>query len=299
MSSHIKVSLKALGALDAVANCTLSLHSEPITSPTVKSSMPLESSSSLQFLWSEAVSSSSKCCSISSSNRLFLYANITGTDCCFKWKQNAKSAMKKQSVDIWMWCHTPFQSYRPQLCDDSNNIRFMFYFLVRETYKAVCAIRDCKKKTQISRGEKKNEEIISKNCLPHHKRASSFTNTHKAAQLHFLPMLSRYSRMSESVQHDKDCSSLHDRWCFRCDEQCSSLHAEELSQLSFNFLPLEANVFCNCVMLIHKFWGMDQKGNYRCCWSWMKTNMTFFLLKVRGLPIEENWPAPDSMVTNP
>jgi len=40
--------------------------------------------------------------------------------------------------------------------------------------------------------------------------------------------LSRYSRMSESVQHDKQCSSLHDRWCFRHDEQRSSLHAEGL-----------------------------------------------------------------------
>jgi hypothetical protein len=49
----------------------------------------------------------------------------------------------------------PFQSYRPQLCDDSDNIHFMFYFLVRETYKALFAIRDCKNKTQISRGEKK------------------------------------------------------------------------------------------------------------------------------------------------
>jgi len=106
----------------------------------------------------------------------------------------------KQSVDIWGWCHTPFESYRLQLRDDNDNIRFMFHFLVRETHKAVRAIRDCKKKTQISRGEK-NEEIISRNCLPHHKRASSFLNTHEAVWLHILPMLSRYSRMSESVQH--------------------------------------------------------------------------------------------------
>jgi len=53
-------------------------------------------------------------------------------------------------------------------------------------------------------------------------------NTYKEARLHFLPMLSRYSRMSERVQHDEQCLSLHDRWCFRYDEQCSSLHAEEL-----------------------------------------------------------------------
>ena len=79
-----------------------------------------------------------------------------------------------------------------------------------------------------SGAEKKNEEIISSSCLPHHKRASSFTNKHEAARLHLLPMLSRYRRMSESVQHDEQCSSLHDRWCFRYDEQCSSFHAEGL-----------------------------------------------------------------------
>ena len=77
----------------------------------------------------------------------------------------------------------------------------------------------------------KNREIISSNCLQHHKRASSFTNKHKAAQLHLLPMLSRYRRMSESVHHDKQCSSLYDRWCFCHDEQCSSLHAEGLSSI--------------------------------------------------------------------
>ena len=136
--------------------------------------------------------------------------------------------MKKQSVDIWGWCYTPFQSYRPQLRDDSNNIRFIFHFLVPETHKAACEIRDCKKKTQTLR--EKNEAIICRNCLPHHKRASSFVNTCKAARLHFLPMLSIYSRMSESVQHDEQCSSLHDRWCFRYDEQRSLLHAEGLSQ---------------------------------------------------------------------
>jgi len=56
-------------------------------------------------------------------------------------------------------------------------------------------------------------------------------NTREAVRLHFLPMLSRYSRMSESVQHDERCSLLHDRWCFRNDKQRSSLHAEELSGL--------------------------------------------------------------------
>jgi hypothetical protein len=53
----------------------------------------------------------------------------------------------------------------------------------------------------------KNEEIISRNCLPHHKRASTFTNTHKAALLHLLPMLLRYYAMSECMQRDgsRDC----------------------------------------------------------------------------------------------
>jgi hypothetical protein len=62
--------------------------------------------------------------------------------------------INQEPVDIWRWCHTPFQSYRPQLYKDSDNIRFKFHFLVRETHKAICAIRDCKKKTQILRGEK-------------------------------------------------------------------------------------------------------------------------------------------------
>jgi hypothetical protein len=134
----------------------------------------------------------------------------------------------KQFVDIWRWCRTPFESYRPQLCGGSDNIRFIFNFLVRETHKAVCVIRGCKKKTQILRGEKKNEEIISRNCQPHHKRASSFMNTYKAVRLHFLPMLSRYSRMSERVQHEERCSSLYDRCGFRYDEQRSTLHTEGL-----------------------------------------------------------------------
>ena len=55
----------------------------------------------------------------------------------------------------------------------------------------------------------KNEEIFSRNFLPHYKRASSFTNKREAAWLHLLPNLSRYRRMSESVQHDEQCPSLH------------------------------------------------------------------------------------------
>jgi len=85
------------------------------------------------------------------------------------------------------------------------------------------------------RGERKNEEIISRNCLPHHKRASSFTNTHKAARLHFIPMLSRYSPMSGSVHHDKHRSSLHDRWRFHYDEQLSPLHAEGLMEPGIHY----------------------------------------------------------------
>jgi hypothetical protein len=45
----------------------------------------------------------------------------------------------------------------------------------------------------------KNEEIISRNCLPLHKRASTFISTHKAGRLHLLPMLSRYYAVSENV----------------------------------------------------------------------------------------------------
>ena len=70
------------------------------------------------------------------------------------------------------------------------------------------ALQDCIKKPKI-RGQKKNEELISSNCLPHHMRASSFTNKHKAARLHLLPMLSKYRRMSKSVHRDEQCSSLN------------------------------------------------------------------------------------------
>jgi len=61
----------------------------------------------------------------------------------------------KQSIDIWGWCHTPFQSKITQVRDDSDNIRFLFHFTVRGTHKTVCEIRDCKKKTQTSTEEKK------------------------------------------------------------------------------------------------------------------------------------------------
>jgi hypothetical protein len=41
--------------------------------------------------------------------------------------------------------------------------------------------------------------------------------------------------MSERVQHDEQCSSLHDRWCFRYDEQRSSLHAEGLKAFYWSY----------------------------------------------------------------
>jgi hypothetical protein len=68
-------------------------------------------------------------------------------------------------------------------------------------HKTVCEIRESKKKTLNSRGEKK-EDIISRNSLQHHKRASTFINKHKEALLRLLPMLSRYYAMSECVQRD-------------------------------------------------------------------------------------------------
>jgi hypothetical protein len=63
-----------------------------------------------------------------------------------------------------------------------------------------------KEDLDIERREK-NEEIISRNCLAHHKTANIFINMHKAARLHLLTMLSRYYTMSENVQREgsKDC----------------------------------------------------------------------------------------------
>jgi hypothetical protein len=77
-------------------------------------------------------------------------------------------------------------------------------------HKGVRAIRDCKKENPEFKRREKNEEIISRNCLPHHKKASTFINTHKAAPLHLFSMLSRYYPMSESVQRDAKWSPFHD-----------------------------------------------------------------------------------------
>jgi hypothetical protein len=90
----------------------------------------------------------------------------------------------------------------------------------------VTAVEIAKKKTLISR--EKNEELISRNCLPYHKRASTFINTHKAARLHLLPTLSRYYGMSESMQRNHQRSSFHNFKSFRYDEQRPALHAEGL-----------------------------------------------------------------------
>jgi hypothetical protein len=65
-----------------------------------------------------------------------------------------------------------------------------------------------KENTDFERREQ-NEEIISSNCLPYHKRARTFRNKHEVARLNLLTMLSRYCRMSANVQHDEQCSSYH------------------------------------------------------------------------------------------
>jgi hypothetical protein len=65
----------------------------------------------------------------------------------------------------------------------------------------------------------------------------------------------------------------------------------KVSKGSFNFLPPKANIFHNRIILNHNFWAADQKGYYTCCWSWMK-------MEGRGLPIDKNWPAGDSMPIN-
>jgi hypothetical protein len=85
--------------------------------------------------------------------------------------------------------------------------------------------RDCKKKALNSRGDKK---IISKNCQPHHKTASSFINTHKAAPLYLFRMFWRYYAISESVQRDDQRSSFHDIVNFRYEEHRPALHTEGL-----------------------------------------------------------------------
>jgi hypothetical protein len=63
-----------------------------------------------------------------------------------------------------------------------------FKFLLRELHKSVRAIRDCKKETSEIKRRAKKEEIISRNCIAHHRIDNIFINTQKAARLYFLPM---------------------------------------------------------------------------------------------------------------
>jgi len=55
--------------------------------------------------------------------------------------------------------------------------------------------------------------------------------------------------MSERVQHDEQCSSLHDRWRFRYDERCSSLHAEGLNVGYAMIMQLHEADFWKCLSI--------------------------------------------------
>jgi hypothetical protein len=102
-----------------------------------------------------------------------------------------------------------------------------YYAMSENVQREGC--RDCKKENpEFER--RKNEEIISRNCLPHHKKACTFFNMNKATPLNLLGMLSRYYATSESVQRDDHRSSFHDMVHFRQDEQRPALHAEGLVQ---------------------------------------------------------------------
>jgi len=46
---------------------------------------------------------------------------------------------------------------------------------------------------------KRNEEIICRNPLPHHKKDSTLVDMLKAARLQWLSLLPRYYRMNESL----------------------------------------------------------------------------------------------------
>ena len=59
----------------------------------------------------------------------------------------------------------------------------------------------------------------------------------------------------------------------------------------FQFSATRIKCLRNCSMVIHNSWAVDQKGDYTCCWSWMKTEGS-------GLSMDENWPAGDNMVIN-
>ena len=99
----------------------------------------------------------------------------------FRIRETSCSSHKKFTVPIYInpsaWGHLNPSSY----CDVGR----LFYGVFKLWF-------NCREQ---------NEEIISRNSLPHYKRASSFTNKREAAWLHLLPNLSRYRQMSESVQH--------------------------------------------------------------------------------------------------
>jgi hypothetical protein len=54
-----------------------------------------------------------------------------------------------------------------------------FISLLERHIKLSVQLENAKRKPRF-REERKNEEIISRNCLPHHKRASSFPNMQEA-----------------------------------------------------------------------------------------------------------------------
>jgi hypothetical protein len=110
--------------------------------------------------------------------------------------------------------------------------------------------RNCKKENPEFERREKNEEIIFRNCLSHHKKASTFINTDKAARLHLLLMFSRFYPMSVSVQRDDQCSSFHDMELFRYDEQRPALHAERLNPFVSVFISSEREVRVNSVRQI-------------------------------------------------
>jgi hypothetical protein len=61
-------------------------------------------------------------------------------------------------------------------------ITFVSYFIssFQRPIKPPVKLGTAKRKPKL-REERKNEAIICRNCLPHHKRASSFMNKYKAA----------------------------------------------------------------------------------------------------------------------
>jgi hypothetical protein len=75
-----------------------------------------------------------------------------------------------------------------------------FISLLERHIKPSVQLETAKRKPRF-REERKNEEIISRNCQPHHQKASSFLNMHEAVRSHYLSIFLRYSRMSKTVQH--------------------------------------------------------------------------------------------------